>query len=152
MLRLVEITFTNDKETQAIYPYEDRISLEAAYETKLGQAMLSNTDELLIALDNIGKVVIGSNDASLASKVGSHSFAPRLYEAKTTDTEEVDITKYDEEATLHARFHTKKGAAMNNADVKQEVLVGFVNTNIVEYCQWVRPIEISQVEKENAEE
>lgn len=144
MYRLIEITFSNDKESQAIYPYDDIVALEAEYESKLGQAMLNNTDELLIALDNIGKVVEGSNKTPLSAKHGSHNFAPRLYECKTTDVETPDVAKYDNEATLHARFHTKKGAAMKDNAVKQEVLFGFVNNSQVEYCQWVRPVEIPE--------
>lgn len=140
MFRLIEITFANDKESQAIYPYDNVIDLEGDYESKLGQAMLNNTDELLIALDNIGRVVLGSNNAQLSAKVGSHDFAPRLYEVKTTTEEVADLAKYDDENTLHARFHTKKGAAIKNTDVKQEVLFGFANTAQLEYCQWVRPI------------
>lgn len=141
MYRLIEVTYTNNKESQAIYPHDDAVTLEADFETKLGQAMLNNTDELLICLDNIGKVVKGSNDASLSAKHGTHSFSPRLYECKTSNTEEADVSKYDDENTLHARFHTKKGAAMNDVTVKQEVLFGFVNDTQVEYCQWVRPVE-----------
>ena len=133
MFRLLEITYDGTKESQAIYPYEDAVTLEGDYESKLGQAMLNNTDELLIALDNIGK-------ALFSGKVGSHDFAPRLFEAKTTTEEVADLAKYDDENTLHARFHTKKGAAIKNTDVKQEVLFGFANTAQLEYCQWVRPI------------
>ena len=114
--------------------------------------MLNNTDELLIALDNIGKVVVCPDGAVLSAKYGEHEFSPRLYECKTTDVETPDVAKYDNEATLHARFHTKKGAAIKNSAVKQEVLFGFVNNSQVEYCQWVRPVPVDTQQNTQATE
>lgn len=135
MYRLIELTYDGTKESQAIYPYESIDALEGDYESKLGQAMLSNSEELLIGLDNIGTVLF-------IGKVGEHEYSPRLYEAKYTDEEIVDLAKYDDVNTAHARFHTKKGAAIKNAAVRQEVLYGFDgNGNQLDYCHWVRSIE-----------
>lgn len=148
MLYLLEVSFANDKESQAIYPYEDIVALEADFETKLGQAMTAKTPELLIALDNIGKVVKGSNYSMLIAKYGDHDFSPRLYECKTKDgaEDEPDLTKCDDTAAVTSKYHTKKGAAMKDATVRQEVLYGFVNDTQVEYCQWVRPVPIPEPE------
>ena len=134
MFRLLEITFANDKESQAIYPYETKDDLEGEYESKLGLAMLNNSDSLLIGVDNLGQAIF-------LGKSGSHDFSPRLYEAKsiTGQEEAVDLAKYDDENTLHARYHTKKGAAIKNANCTQENLLGFDgNGGQLEYCHWVR--------------
>ena len=147
MFRLLEITFENDKESQAIYSYDDVVSLQGSYESKLGQAMLNGTGIILIGLDEDGKIAHGADNASLNTKYGEHTFSPRLYEAKTApnkDTgvieEVVDLAKYDDENTAHARFHTKKGAAINNNDVSKEVLYGFDGEGKeLDYCKWERP-------------
>ena len=145
MYRLLEITFANDKESQAIYSYDSKDALEGNYESKLGQAMLNSADELLIGLNNVGVVLF-------RGKVGEHVFLPRLYEAKTApnkDTgvieEVVDLAKYDDENTAHARFHTKKGAAINSGTCRQEVLYGFDgNGNQLDYCHWMPEPTIPQ--------
>lgn len=142
MYRLIEITFANDKEVQAIYPYEDRTIVEGEFESKLGQAMLNKADELLVAIDDSSEVLINSEGQTLVGKVGTHEFSPRLYECKTTDEIVADISKYDDVETLIARFHTKKGAAIKNSAVKQEVLYGFNGNGMqIIKCCWVRPIE-----------
>lgn len=135
MYRLIELNYTNDKESQAIYPFETRDALEGEYEDKLGTNMLANIDCILIGLDNIGTVLF-------SAKVGEHEFAPRLYEAKYTTEETVDLSKQDTAEAASGRFHKKKGAAIKSADCKQEVLVAFDgNANVFEYCHWVRTIE-----------
>lgn len=134
MYRLLEITY-EDREIQAIYPFDTKDALEGEYEDKLGTNMLANTDCILIGLDNIGTILF-------SSKVGAYEFAPRLYEAKYTDVEAVDLAKYDTEEIASARFHKKKGAAIKSADCKQEVLLAFDgNADQFEYCHWVRSIE-----------
>lgn len=143
MLRLLEITFADNKESQAIYSYDTMDALEGSFETKLGQAMLNSTDELLIGLNNVGVVIF-------SGKVGEHVFLPRLYEAKTTTAsseEAVDLAKYDDENTAHARFHTKKGAAINSGTCTQEVLYGFDgNGNYLDYCHWMpKPSPVESV-------
>ena len=134
MHRLIELNYT-DKEVQAIYPFETKDALEGEYEDKLGTNMLSNTDCILIGLDNIGNVLFNA-------KVGEHEFSPRLYEAKYTTEEVVDLSKQDTVETASGRFHKKKGAAIKDANCKQEVLVVFDgNGSVFERCHWVRTIE-----------
>lgn len=135
MYRLIEITYENDKESQALYPFDTQDALEGEYEDKLGTNMLANTDCLLIGLDNIGTVLF-------SAKTGTHEFAPRLYEAKYTTEEAVDLAKQDTVELASGRFHKKKGAAIKSADCRQEVLVAFDgNANVFESCHWVRTIE-----------
>lgn len=137
MYRLLEITY-EDKEIQAIYPFDTKDALEGEYEDKLGTNMLANIECILIGLDNIGTILF-------SSKVGAYEFAPRLYEAKYTDGEAVDLAKYDTKEIASARFHKKKGAAIKSADCKQEVLLAFDgNGNQFEYCHWVRSIESAE--------
>lgn len=136
MYRLIELSYTNDKESQALYPFETKDALEGEFEDKLGTNMLGNIDCILIGVDNIGTVLF-------SAKTGTHEFAPRLYEAKYTTEEVVDLSKQDTVETASARFHKKKGSAIKNADCKQEVLVAFDgNANVFEYCHWVRTAEV----------
>lgn len=134
MYRLIEISYT-DKESQAIYPFETKDALEGEYETKLGTNMENSIDSILIGLDNIGIVLF-------SAKVGEHEFAPRLYDAKYTDEEVVDLTKYDTKEIASARFHKKKGSAIKNDACRQAVLVAFDgNGSVFESCHWVRTTE-----------
>lgn len=135
MYRLIELSYASDKESQALYPFETKDALEGEYEDKLGTNMLANLDCLLIGLDNIGTVLF-------SAKVGEHEFSPRLYEAKYTSEEVVDLSKQDTVKIASGRFHKKKGAAIKSVDCKQEVLVAFDgNANVFESCHWVRTIE-----------
>lgn len=135
MFRLIELNYTGDKESQALYPFETKDALEGEFEDKLGTNMLANTDCILIGLDNIGTILF-------SAKTGAHEFAPRLYEAKTTTEEAVDLTKQDTVEIASGRFHKKKGAAIKSADCRQEVIVAFDgNANVFESCHWVRTIE-----------
>lgn len=135
MYRLIELNYTGDKESQALYPFETKDALEGEYEDKLGTNMLANTDCILMGLDNIGNVLFNA-------KVGEHVFAPRIYEAKTTTEEVVDLARQDTVEIASARFHKKKGAAIKDVNCKQEVLVVFDgNGSVFESCHWVRTIE-----------
>lgn len=138
MFRLIELNYSNEKESQAIYPFETKDALEGEYETKLGTNMEANIDSVLIGVDNIGAVLF-------SAKVGEHEFSPRLYEAKYVEEEAVDLAKYDTVEIASARFHKKKGAAIKDATCKQEVLVAFDgNGGTFEHCHWVRSIELAE--------
>lgn len=135
MFRLIELSYTNDKEAQAIYPFETKDALEGEYESKLGTNMEANVECILIGLDNIGTVIF-------SAKVGEHEFSPRLYEAKYLNEEVVDLAKYDTVELTRAKFHRKKGAAIKDDTCRQEVLVAFDgNASVFEYCHWVRSVE-----------
>lgn len=135
MYRLIELSYISDKESQAIYPFETKDALEGEYESKLGTNMEANVECILIGLDNIGTVLF-------SARVGEHEFSPRLYEAKYTDEEVVDLAKYDTVELAIARFHKKKGSAIKDDACRQEVLVAFDgNASVFESCHWVRTIE-----------
>lgn len=135
MYRLIELTYSDNKEEQAIYPFKTNDALEGEYESKLGTNMESNIDCILIGLDNIGTVLF-------SAKVGEHEFSPRLYEAKYTTDEAIDLAKYDTVELASARFHKKKGTAIKDNTCKQKVLVAFDgNGSVFESCHWVRTIE-----------
>lgn len=135
MYRLIELNYANDKESQAVYPFDTKDALEGEYEDKLGTNMLANIDCILIGLDNIGTVLF-------SAKYGEHEYSPRLYEAKYTTEEVVDLAKYDTAEIASARFHKKKGAAIKDDTCKQEVLVAFNGDgSVFESCHWVRTFE-----------
>lgn len=148
MYRLLEISKANDKESQAIYPFEDFTAMEAEYESKLGANMKSDSiqAELLIMLD-------GSLGTIKAAKVGDSEIQPRLIEVKTTDSEVADIMKYDTTQLVSANFHSKLGAAMKNEAVIIEVLKGIDgNGNEIEHRAWIRPVEPVEPQEEPQEQ
>ena len=59
MFRLIEITRIADTESQAILDFESEVEASGELHSKLGAAMKAETyqAELLILLDNIGKIV-----------------------------------------------------------------------------------------------
>jgi hypothetical protein len=147
MYRLLEINKTNDKESQSIYPFEDLTSMEAEYETKLGAWMKNESvqAELLVMLD-------GSLNTIEAGRVGGDELSPRLIEVKTTETEEVTVSKYDSNYLVSANFHSKLGAAMKNEAVTVEVLKGIDgNGTELEHRSWIRPVEAPEEETEPTE-
>ena len=132
MYRLLEMTYDGIKETQAIREYKTQNTLEGNFEEKYGTNMENNSDALLIGLDDIG-------NALYTGKTGSHEFQPRLFDAKTTNKEVANLAKYDTVDICHARFHKKKGEAINDDASKQIVLRGFDgNGETLDYCHWVR--------------
>lgn len=148
MYRLLEITKQNDKETQGIYPFDDFTSMEAEYESKLGAWMKNDSvqAELLIMLD-------GSLNTIGIDKVGDAELSPRLIEVKTTDTEAVDVAKYDTTYLVSANFHSKLGAAMKNDAVTVEVLKGIDGSGAeIEHRSWIRTVEEPEPEPEPIEE
>lgn len=147
MYRLIEITKQNDKESQAIYPFEDYTSAKGEFETKVGANMKSDAYSAftLMVLDNIGAV--------LDVKHIGEELTPRLIEVKVTDTEEPDISKYDTTQLVEANFHSKWGAAIKNDAVRAEMLRGIDGFGgTICYIYWVRPIEPVEPEPEEVTE
>ena len=137
MYRLLEINKTNDKESQSIYPFDDFTDMEAEFETKLGAWMKNESvqAELLIMLD-------GSLNTIEAGRVGEDELSPRLIEVKTTETEDVTVSKYDSNYLISANFHSKLGAAMKNEAVTVEILKGVDGNGAeLEHRSWIRPVE-----------
>lgn len=136
MYRLIELVIQNNKEAQAIYPYDTYEEAKGEFETKVGADMMSNAYSAftLMVLDNIGVV--------LDVKHVGEELAPRLIEVKVTDEEEPNISKYDTTQLVEANFHSKWGSAIKNDTVKAEMLRGIDGFGgEVCYTYWVRPIE-----------
>lgn len=147
MYRLIEIVKQNDKESQAIYPYEDYTDAKGEFETKLGANMKSDAYSAytLIILDNIGKVLDTAHSGD--------AFRPRLIEVKTISGEEENITPYDSTELVEANFHSKWGSAIKNDAVKAEMLRGIDGFGgEVCYTYWVRPVEIEPTPEPEATE
>lgn len=148
MYRLLEINKTNDKESQSIYPFDDLTAMEAEYETKLGAWMKNESvqAELLVMLD-------GSLNTIEVGRVGEAELSPRLIEVKTTDTEEVTVSKYDSNYLVSANFHSKLGSAMKNEAVTVEILKGIDGNGAeLEHRSWIRPVEAPEPTPEPEEE
>lgn len=144
MYRLLEINKINDKESQSIYPFDDFTAMEAEYETKLGAWMKNESvqAELLVMLD-------GSLNTIEVGRVGEAELSPRLIEVKTTDTEEVTVSKYDSNYLVEANFHSKRGAAMKDKNVLIEVLKGIDGKGAeLVYKSWIRSVEAPEPEAE----
>jgi hypothetical protein len=149
MYRLLEITYTNDKESVALYPTEGQESFQneteliAEYETKLGGAIDTDTykAELLVAFDHTGKIYAQEYHTKDASIV----LSPRLVTVEATQTGEVaDQSKKDSELKLEAAHHNKKGADMKDKSIKAVLLMDIANNTVSKNEYWVRPIEVTE--------
>ncbi len=143
MYRLLEINKANDKESQSIYPFDDFTDMKAEFETKLGTWMKSENvqAELLVMLD-------GSLNTIEVGRVGEAELSPRLIEVKTTETEDVTISKYDSNYLVSANFHSKLGAAMKNNAVTVEILKGINGNGVeLEHMSWIRPVKEPESEE-----
>lgn len=146
MYRLIELVIQNNKEAQAIYPFDTYEEAKGEFETKVGADMKSEayTGFMLLIIDNIGKVI--------DIKQGGDTFKPRLIEVKVTDEETPEITPYDSTLLVEANFHSKWGAAIKNDKVKAEMLRGIDGFGgEVCYTYWVRPIEQEEPTPESEE-
>ena len=146
MLRLLEITLTNGKESVALYPaegsepYADGVALMSDFETKIGQAMKADAykAEFLLAFDNDGHIY----GQKYISKGEEYTLSPRLIWAQTKNSiESADQSKKDDTTILEADYHIKKGSAMADTTISKILLIGFdgVQTPIIDY--WKRPTE-----------
>jgi len=146
MYRLLEITYTNDKESVALYPtegqepFQNETELIAEYETKLGGAIDADTykAELLVAFDHTGKIYAQEYHTKDTSIV----LSPRLVTVEAKQTGEVaNQSKKDSELALEAAHHKKKGADMKDKSIKAVLLMDIANNAISKNEYWVRTIE-----------
>jgi len=144
MYRLLEVTYTNDKESAAIYDnFADETALVAEYETKLGAAMKAEAfkAELLVAFDHTGKIYA----QGYTSKGEEYTLSPRLIWVQATEEgETADQAKKDTVDLLEADYHVKKGASMKNAAIKAILLMGVDGMAVTIDDYWVRPIETAE--------
>lgn len=149
MLYLLEATYT-DKESQALYDnFADETALLGAFETKLGQAMKSESikAEMLIAFASDGKILANEYH----SKDNEIELSPRLVWITTdSEGENANMQKYSTLLEAEANFHLKRGTALGNADVKSILTMTTNSMNVNHKEFWARPIE--PVEPEEPQE
>lgn len=157
MYRLIDITYSGDKESQAYYNYESLTQAMGEFETKVGSYLKSEAivASILMVLDNVGNVVTTNGNTLFNTKgVGGvveegaeptgYEFKPRLIEINTFDTgeETTDISKYDNDQLVETNFHSKWGAAIKNGSMRAKMLKGINGVGSQTcYTYWVRPIE-----------
>lgn len=143
MLRLLEVTYSNDKESAALYDgFADVTALTADFDTKMGAAIKADAykAELLVAFDDNCKIYA----SGYHSKDESVSLSPRLVWVTQDNNEETaNQSKENDMNALEGDFFTKRGSAKKNVDVKAITLIGVNGKGIdTRYCDhWVRPIE-----------
>lgn len=141
MLYLLEVTFTNAKETAAIYDnFADETALLAEYESKLGAAMKADAfkAELLVAFAQTGQILA----QAYTSKGDEYSLSPRMIWVQVSDgVETADQSKKADMNTLEADYHSKKGSAMKNVDIDAITILGVDGKSVVINDYWSRPIE-----------
>ena len=139
MYRLYRITKKEDGTDNAQRDDFDDVTLaEGSFEFQKGLAMETGTFTFLMLLDNIGEIHNG-----YIAMVGDGTIKPRLFEVKTTDTEEPKTYPHDTAEEVSADFWKRLGGAKQKADVKSTMLRGIdAEGNPLEYSYWVRPIQI----------
>lgn len=141
MLRLLEITYSNDKESAALYDgFVDVTALTADFDTKIGAAMKAEAykAEMLVAFDEKGKIYAQGYD----SKDDTVTLSPRLVWVTADNSgESANQTKENDLNSLKADMYTKRGSAKKNADVKSIALIGIDGKGYVAFSEyWSRPI------------
>lgn len=148
MYRLLEVTYTNDKETAAIYDnFADETALTAEFDTKMGQAIRAEAykAELLVAFDETGRVYAQGFD----SKDDTITLSPRLvWVSNDNDGETANQKKCNDMNDLKAEFYIKRGSAKKNADTKAFALVGVNGQKVVITDYWARPVEEVEPQEE----
>ena len=158
MFYLLEATYTNNKESAALYPVEgaepfaNETELTAEFDTKMGAAVKADAfkAELLVAFDSTGKVYA----QGYHSKDESVSLSPRLVWVTTDNNgETANQSKANSMTVLEGDFYSKRGAAKKNADVKAIMLMGITGKAISYNCTdyWARPIEPVEPQPEPVE-
>ena len=155
MYRLLEVTYSNNKELVAIYPTEgqepfaDVTALTAEFDTKMGAAIKAEAykAELLVAFDDEGHIYEQGYD----SKDAEVKLSPRLvFVTKTAEAVTANQSKEDSLTALKGDFFAKRGAAKKSTDVKGILLIGIDGKAVLYSDNWARPIE--PVEPQEVEE
>lgn len=136
MYRFYKITVDNEgKEHPSLYEYEDVNVAEGNFEFQKGLAMEEHYFAFLMLLDNNGEI----HNGSYITTVGEGTIKPRLFEVKTTTTDETKSYLHDTAYEVSADFYKRIGAAKQNENVRAEMLRGVdENGNPLEYEYWVR--------------
>lgn len=138
MYRLYRITKREDgTENAQRDDFDDVTVAEGNFEFQKGLAMETGTFTFLMLLDNIGEIHNG-----YIAMVGEGTIKPRLFEVKTTDTENPKTYAHDTAEEVSADFWKRLGGAKQTENVKATMLRGIgANGEQLEYAYWVRPIK-----------
>lgn len=150
MYRLIEIVKESEsnKESQAIYPYENYIEAKGEYESKLGADMKATSYSALTLL-----IIDSAGYVSDVKHVGE-ALKPRLIEIKMKDEEISDVSPYENEQLVEANLHSKFGTAIKDANVISEALKGIdgygktikdEDGKETGSVYWIRPIEKAEL-------
>ena len=152
MFRLLEVTYSNNKETPALYDdFADETALTAEFDTKMGAAMKAEAykAELLVAFDSTGRIYA----QGYHSKDDSVSLSPRLVWVTVDSNGEIsEQTKENDLNALEADKFSKRGSAKKKADVKAILLLGIDGKGVYSNDYWARPIEPVEPQEEVEEQ
>lgn len=146
MLRLLEVTYTNGKESVALYPtdgqepFKDETALSAEFDTKMGAAMKADAfkAELLVAFAQTGQIIA----QGYHTKDETISLSPRMIWVEVKNgAESADQSKKDNMNALEADFYTKRGSAKKDPTVDAITILGVDGKSVVINDYWSRPIE-----------
>ena len=141
MLRLLEVTLANDKESAAIYDsFADETALTAEFDTKLGAAMKADAfkAELLVAFAQTGQIIA----QAYTSKGDEYSLSPRMVWVEVKNgVESADQSKKTDMNTLEADFYTKRGTAKKDSTVDAITIIGVDGKAVVIDDYWARPVD-----------
>lgn len=146
MFYLLEATYTNNKESVALYPVEgaepfaNETELTAEFDTKMGAAIKAEAfkAELLVAFDHTGKIY----SQGYHTKDSEIALSPRLVSVKATEEgETANQYKETDMNILEGDFYSKRGAAKKDENVKAIMLMGINGKSVTVDDYWVRPIE-----------
>ena len=141
MLRLLEVTLANDKESAAIYDnFADETALTAEFDTKLGAAMKADAfkAELLVAFAQTGQIIA----QAYTSKGDEYSLSPRMVWVEVKNgVESADQSKKADMNTLEADFYIKRGTAKKDSTVDAITILGVDGKSVIIDDYWSRPIE-----------
>lgn len=148
MLRLLEVTYTNNKESAALYDgFADVTALTAEFDTKMGAAIKADAykAEYLLAFDDEGNIYSEGYD----SKDSEVTLSPRLvFVTKTVEGATANQSKEDSLTALKGDFYTKRGAAKKNANTKGILLIGIDGRMVIYSDNWARPVEPVEPQEE----
>ena len=139
MLLLMEVTYSNGKESQSLYHnYANETALLGDFETKLGQAMKAEAfkAELLIAFDHTGKIL---NHAYTQKE--DVTLSPRLvWITSDSEGEHENLQKYSDMNETMANYHIRRGASMKGTDLAI-MTMAIDGTSVASVDYWVRQDE-----------
>jgi len=145
MYRVIEIlkNASNGNEVHGVYRYDNETDAKGNYEFKSGQSakVADYIAYCYVLIDNAGEVV----EHIFGSASPEVSINPRLLDVVFSGGEETEnLAKYYTMNLATANFHSKLGAAMNDA-TKDGIMLCLIDEkgNPRDKINWVRPVEAS---------